>query len=94
LELGDTELTITVIELFCLALAELDDPIRSARLLGASEELRVRAELPILLPDAALLEASVKKVRDRPDPQTWADNVELGHGYTADEAIAEGVSAR
>jgi predicted ATPase/class 3 adenylate cyclase len=93
LELGDTELTITVIELFCLCLAELDDPIRSARLLGAAEELRRRAELPILLPDAALLEASVKKVRDHPDPETWAANRELGRGYTADDAIAEGVSA-
>ena len=94
LELEDTELTITVIELFCLCHAELDDPIRAARLLGASEELRLRAELPILLPDAALLEASVKKVRDRPDPETWAANVSLGTGYTVDDAIAEGVAVR
>ena len=63
----------------------------AVRLLGASEELRRRAELPILLPDAALLEASVKKVRDRPDPETWAANMPLGRGYTADDAIAEGV---
>jgi tetratricopeptide (TPR) repeat protein len=94
LELGDAELTITVIELFCLSLAELGDAVRSARLLGAAEELRLRAELPIQVPDATLLEASVKKVRDRPDPSTWAANVELGRGYTVDDAIGEAVAAR
>jgi predicted ATPase/class 3 adenylate cyclase len=93
LDLGDIELSITVIELFCLCLAELGDPTRAARLLGASEELRRRAELPIQVPDAVLLEASVQKVRNRPDPETWAANVEVGRGYTVDDAIAEGVAA-
>ncbi len=46
LELGDTELTITVIELFCLCLAELDLPIPAARLLGAAEELRICSRAP------------------------------------------------
>jgi predicted ATPase/class 3 adenylate cyclase len=93
LELGDTELTITVIELFCLALCELDDPITAARLLGASQEWRVRAELPIQIPDEILLEASVKKVRDQPDPETWEANVAIGRTYSVDDAIATGVGA-
>ncbi len=94
LELGDIELTITVIELFSQSLAELGDAVSAARLLGASEALRVSADLPIQVPDAAILAISIDKVRDMPDPSTWAANTATGRAYTADQAIAEAVAAR
>lgn len=94
LELGDTELTITVIELFGQSLAELGDAHTAARLLGASQTLRVRAELPLQVPDAAILAVSIDKVQNLPDPTTWAANLEAGHALTADEAIAAAVAAR
>jgi tetratricopeptide (TPR) repeat protein len=94
LELGDTELTITVIELFGQSLAELGDATTAARLLGASQQLRVRAELPIQVPDAAILAISIDKVRDQPDKATWAANLEAGRSYSAEQAMAEAVIAR
>ena len=93
LELGDIELTITVIELFSQSLAELGDAATSARLLGASQDLRVRAELPIQVPDAAILAVSLDKVRDLPDASTWMANVVAGRAYTAQQAIAEAIAA-
>jgi hypothetical protein len=86
--LGDVELTINIIELFGMVFAEGGDAEGAARLLGASEAMREKAGLPIPAPDASLLEASMRKVRSRPDPDAWHRNVALGTGYDVQDALA------
>lgn len=86
--LGDVELSINVIELFCVVFAESEDPDRAAMLLGATTALRLSAELPIAAPDAAMLELSISKVRDLPDLDTWRVNQRVGAGYSVQEALA------
>lgn len=91
-ELGDVELSISVLELFCLVFAELSDPARAARLLGATAALRESAELPIAAPDVVMLERSISKVRDRPDGATWTRNVTVGSAYSLKEALADALA--
>jgi hypothetical protein len=75
-----------------MVFAAEDDVRRAAHLLGASQEMRRRAELPIERADGARLEGSMGRVRPR-DGGTWDDDVEAGSRYTVDEALAEAESA-
>jgi non-specific serine/threonine protein kinase len=90
--LDDVELTVTVVELFAMVFAGEGDARRAARLLGASQELRRRAELPSDPADAARLERAMARVRP-PDRSSWDDDVAAGSRYTVDEALAEAESA-
>ncbi len=90
--LGDVELSINVLEAFCAVFAELGAAQRSARMLGATTSLRAFNELPIAAPDAELIDASISKVRDLPDPQTWAVNLQKGAGYILDDALADALA--
>ncbi len=94
LALGDVELSISVIEVFCMVLAELGDAARTARLLGATTASRRSAQLPMAAPDAAMLEASIGKVRDRADADTWAANVATGSTFLLAEALDDALAAR
>ncbi len=94
LALGDLELSISVIETWCLVLAELGDHERAARLLGATTALRGSAEIPIAAADAALLEKSISKVRDLPDPEAWEANVRTGSGLSLADALAQALRDR
>ncbi|MBA3338685.1 MAG: hypothetical protein H0T54_02865 [Geodermatophilaceae bacterium] len=58
-------------------------------LLDATTSLRAFTELPLAAPDARLLDASVGKVRDLPDPETWAVTLETGAGYILEDALAD-----
>ncbi len=87
--LGDVDLTVSVIELFCMVFAELGDPAGAARLLGAAEAMREKAELPLPVPDAAMLEKSVGRARRLPDAATWDKNVRIGNDYSVDDALAD-----
>ncbi|MBA3338687.1 MAG: tetratricopeptide repeat protein [Geodermatophilaceae bacterium] len=88
LAVGDEELSVNVIQTFSLIFAELGDATRSGQLLGVSKALRASAELPISAPDAAMVEASVSKVRDLPDPEIWRANLGAGASYSLQEALA------
>jgi predicted ATPase/class 3 adenylate cyclase len=87
--IGDIELSINVIELFAMVFAELDDAPAAARMLGAAQAMRGKAELPITAPDAATLERCIDKVRSRPDPRTWEANLGVGASYSVEAALAD-----
>ncbi|MDQ4038713.1 MAG: tetratricopeptide repeat protein [Actinomycetota bacterium] len=89
MELGDIDLSINLMETFCIVFAELGDAGRAARLLGATTALRRFVELPLAAPDAEMLEASIGKVRDLPDAQTWQANLEAGSDYSLEAALAD-----
>jgi tetratricopeptide (TPR) repeat protein len=90
--LGDVELTVSVIELFAMVFAGEGDARRAARLFGASQEMRRRAELPIDRADGARLERAMSRVRPE-DRSGWDDDVRAGSRYDVDEALAEAESA-
>ncbi len=87
LALGDVDLSVNMIETFCLVFAEQEDASRAARMLDASRATRRGAEIPIAAPDAEWLEHSVRKVRDLPDPETWRTNVAAGSEFTLQDAL-------
>lgn len=90
--LGDVDLTVSVVEMFCMVLAELGDVASAARLLGAATAMRGKAELPLPAPDAAMLEKSIGRVRRLPDAATWDHNVRVGTDYSVDDALAEALN--
>ena len=91
--LGDPDITVDVLGLFSMLFAELGDAERSALLLGASEALRRKAELPLPEPDATYLARSVDKVRSQPTPDLWTANVERGAVMSVQEALAVALGA-
>lgn len=91
--LGDIELTVAVLELFCMLLAESADSARTARPLGATRSMRAEAELPIADPDAVALQRAVDKVRLQTDADLWQRDLVLGAGYSVEDALAETLNA-
>src|SRR5680860_567518 len=87
--LGDPELTADVLGLFCAVSAERGEPEGAARLLGAVESLRQKAELPMAAPDAAAFARSLDTVRSRPTAAAWDANVQHGSAYSVEAALAE-----
>ena len=87
-DLDDAELTINVLELFAAVFAGLDDARRAARMLGASQAMRARAELPIVAIDAVLLERNIDRVRPT-DGTQWDQDLRIGAGWTVEEALEE-----
>lgn len=87
--LGDVEITVDVIGLFCALYALRGDAVRAARLLGASDRMREQAEMPMPQPDAEWLESVLAPVRGRVDRATWDQDVALGAGYSVDVALTE-----
>jgi len=87
-DLGDEELTINVLELFASIFAGLGDPHRAARMLGASQAMRARAELPLAAIDADLIERHVGHVRSE-DRTAWDRDLRTGAAWTVDEALGE-----
>ena len=91
LSLNDIDLTIKVVELLCLLLAELGDARRAARMFGASETMRQQADLPRPDPDAALLERPLAQAQSSLGPAAWANHVQAGRLLSAKDAIEEGI---
>ena len=94
LALGDVELSINLLETWCVVFAELGEPATAARLFGVTTALRRSAEIPIAAPDAVLLERSISKVRDLSDANTWAANVATGSKFSLHDALAEAMQER
>jgi hypothetical protein len=90
--LGDPDMSVSLIELFAVAFAGLDDAVRAAHMLGAATAIRDSLELPIDPPDAAILEKGVASVRDRTDPERWRADVAAGRALGVDEALAEALA--
>ena len=87
--LGDVEITLDIIGLFCAVHALRGDADRTGRLLGASQAMRDQAELPLPAPDAAWLESVIAPVRDQQDADTWHHNLALGAAYSVEAALAD-----
>lgn len=87
-QLGDVELTVTVLELFASVFAGQGDARRAARMLGAARAMRQQAELPIVGPDAAMLERHISRVRPT-DTAEWDADLRTGGGFSVDEALDE-----
>ena len=87
-DLGDVELTINVIELFACGFSRQDDARRAARMLGASQAMRRKAELPITPVDAAMIERHISGVRPT-ETTAWDADLRTGAGWTVDEALDE-----
>jgi tetratricopeptide (TPR) repeat protein len=87
--LGDPDMFVALIEMFAVTFAALDDARRAARLLGASQAMRSRLELPIDPPDAAILEKGIAPVRERSDPGRWRADVDAGRPLGVEDALAE-----
>ena len=87
-ELGDVELTVTVLELFASIFAGQGDARRAARMLGASRAMREKAELPSVGPDAAMLGRHISRVRPS-DGGEWDDDLRAGCGWSVEEALDE-----
>ncbi len=85
--LGDTDLTVGVIELFAVCSAASGDARRTARLTGAAAALRSQAGLPLSAPDAAFLERLISPAREALDSTAWTLEHGVGARMTAAEAL-------
>jgi tetratricopeptide (TPR) repeat protein len=90
--LGDPDMSVSLIELFAVAFAGLDDAVRSAHMLGAATAIRDALELPLDPPDAAILERGIAPVRDRTGAERWRAEVEAGRALGVDDALAEALA--
>lgn len=89
--MGDMEMTLDVLDLFCAVHARRGDAERAARLLGATAGMRAQAQLPLVGPDALWFEGVLAPIRGLPDQDTWERNVALGAGMAVDEALADAI---
>lgn len=88
LALGDIDLTVSYVEMFCILHAHRGDWRRAATLLGAAQAIRVKAELPLPEPDRVLLEDALAAVRGVTDPGEWDLLVADGARRGAEDAMA------
>ncbi len=86
-------MSVSLLELFAVAFAGLDDPVRAAHMLGAATAMRDTLELPLDPPDAALLERGVGPARDRIDPDRWRADVEAGRHARGGRRTRRGAGA-
>ena len=86
-ELGDTDISITVIELFALCHAQNGDASGAARLAGAAEALRDQAGLPLADPDKVFLDRHLAPIREA-TPITWQTEHDAGRAMTLDRALS------
>ena len=87
-ELGDTDLTIAVIELFSLCHAATGDVLRAGRLNGAADALREWAGLPLPEPDVVFLDRHLAAARATMSADGWQAQREAGRTLALDEALA------
>lgn len=93
LELGDTELSIDVLESMAAILAALGDTERSATVLGATERHRTSAGLPRTGPDQAHLDRFVAPARSSAGDGAWEAAYAAGAVLTLPNALTLGASA-
>ena len=85
---GDPSFLVNIVELFACIIAQLDDGMRTARLVGAAETLRQKADMPMAPSDAILLEQFLAPARAATAPEQWAAELSAGAALTQDQAIA------
>ena len=91
--LGDVDLTISFVEMFCILHAHRGDGRRAVVLLGAAQAIRAKAELPLPEPDKVLLDDALAPVRDLIDLREWESLVTQGAGRGVEDAVALAVAA-
>ena len=90
--LGDWELSVDVLDVFCAVHARRGDAGRAARLLGATVRMRQEHELPLAAPDARWFESVLAPVRDLPDADTWRSNMARGARWDVEEALGDAMA--
>jgi len=91
---ADTELSITIVELFAMALSELGDATRAGHLVGAADARRQAVGMPRAAPDAEHLNRSLAHATTLLTPEEWDSTYAAGLRLTIDEAVAEALAAR
>jgi predicted ATPase len=86
--LGDVELTATAVELAAVIAAALGAATSAARLAGAAESIRDKAEMPAPPPDIALLDRALGPVREVLGDAAWDRERDLGRTFDQAEALA------
>lgn len=92
-ELGDTELVADSLERFAAVWAALGLASRAARLVGAPEQIRDEAAMPLVAVDAGLLDRCTRAARAQLGEPGWAAANVAGRSLTSADAMAEAVSA-
>ena len=94
ISVGDPELTITIVELFAAALAELGDARLVGQLLGAADAQRKVVGIPRSGPDAVQLDRSVTPAMQALPPVEWESAHTAGRSITIGEAVERALGAR
>jgi len=94
ISVGDPELTITIVELFAAALAELGDARLVGQLLGAADAQREVVGIPRSSPDAVQLDRSVTPAMHALPPVEWESAHTAGRSMTIGEAVERALGAR
>ncbi|MBA2715492.1 MAG: hypothetical protein H0U51_00225 [Propionibacteriales bacterium] len=92
--LGDTELSVEIIDSFAAVWAGLGHLERAASLLGASDNQREIAGIPRPAPDTEHLNRFIAPAKSSLRGQDWDRAYAGGRSLSIDAAIAEGMAAR
>jgi len=79
---GDPELLATTLEMCAANAAQLGEPLRAARLIGAMEAVRQKTGMPIKQPDAVEFEQYLAPARAATAPQEWDAELRAGRALT------------
>lgn len=90
--LGDTELSIDVLESFAAVWASLGDGERAAALLGASDNQRESTGMPRTAPDRAHLDRFLAPARTTVPPDIWNNAYAVGKTLSIEAAVCKGLA--
>ena len=85
---GDTELSINVLEAFAVTLAASGDHRRAATLLGVSDGQRAAAGMPRTAPDEELIAPFISEARAAIDAHAWQAAYAAGLSMSLQEGLA------
>jgi len=86
-QLGDLDLTLSLLELLGVCAATRSDHARAATVIGAADGLRDREDLPRTDPDEVLLVRLLAPWRDDVDKAAWDVAAAAGRGLTEAQAL-------
>ncbi|HEV8055744.1 MAG TPA: adenylate/guanylate cyclase domain-containing protein [Nocardioidaceae bacterium] len=92
--LADADLSISIVELFAMVLAELGSAELAARLMGTADAQRTRSGLPRPAPDQVILDRSLDVAKAALPAEDWARAYGAGAAVSIDQAVAEGLALR
>jgi predicted ATPase/class 3 adenylate cyclase len=85
---GNTALLVNTLELAAAITACLDDPARTARLLGAAEAIREESGMLLTAQEAGLLAEAVAPARASVAPDDWHAELAVGRALSVPESLA------